>query len=360
MIMFFDKIINAENRKLQSIQKMKSSSLPLLMYGAGSYAVDVSRLLSKQGIAVTAYCVDNEYYKENQYLNSIPVWPLQKSGETFQKYNLVIGFADYKQAMKKVEKVKNIENVFFIDAPHSLEFLDYQFVEKNKHQLQITYDMLEDQMSKEVFVAYLNSKIKGFPDELYDLADFNPYFTDIITLHNNEVFIDCGAYDGDTIVAFNKKVNGTFKKIVAFEPDNSNFMNLQKTITLHGLKGVVLIKKGCWNKATTLCFSSDGNMTSQVQDSGGIEIDVETIDTVIGNGDATLIKMDIEGSELQALQGASSVIQRCKPKLAICVYHKPEDLIDIPHYIKSLVPEYKLYLRHHQYISWETVLYAVV
>lgn len=70
--------------------------------------------------------------------------------------------------------------------------------------------------------------------------------------------------------------------------------------------------------------------------------------------------MDIEGSELEALKGAVHTIQRDKPKLAICIYHKPEDMTEIPLYIKSLVPEYKLYVRHHSNCCTETVLYAVM
>ena len=73
-----------------------------------------------------------------------------------------------------------------------------------------------------------------------------------------------------------------------------------------------------------------------------------------------MIKMDIEGSELEALKGSKKVIQRDKPRLAICIYHKPEDMTEIPLYIKELVPEYKLYIRHHSNAGTETVLYAVM
>lgn len=70
--------------------------------------------------------------------------------------------------------------------------------------------------------------------------------------------------------------------------------------------------------------------------------------------------MDIEGSELRALMGSEETIKKYKPKLAICIYHKREDLITIPQYIKIIVPEYKLYLRaHFPYVS-ETVLYATL
>ena len=91
-----------------------------------------------------------------------------------------------------------------------------------------------------------------------------------------------------------------------------------------------------------------------------LEIPVMPIDEAIETGDrVTMIKMDIEGSELEALKGAKQTIQRDKPKLAICIYHKPEDIIEIPCYIKELVPRYRLYLRHYGNGDTETVLYAL-
>ena len=73
----------------------------------------------------------------------------------------------------------------------------------------------------------------------------------------------------------------------------------------------------------------------------------------------TFIKMDIEGAELEALKGSSKIIKKYMPKLAISLYHKKDDILEIPLYIKELVPEYKLYIRHYSNAGVETVLYAV-
>ena len=72
------------------------------------------------------------------------------------------------------------------------------------------------------------------------------------------------------------------------------------------------------------------------------------------------MKMDIEGSELRALHGAERQIRENHPKLAVCVYHKNEDILDIWNYLRELVPEYRFYLRHHTVVGTETVLYAVL
>ncbi|MCM1303087.1 MAG: FkbM family methyltransferase [Lachnospiraceae bacterium] len=70
--------------------------------------------------------------------------------------------------------------------------------------------------------------------------------------------------------------------------------------------------------------------------------------------------MDIEGAEMEALTGACKTIQKNRPKLAICIYHKYEDLYRIPMYVKSLVPEYRIYIRHYSDTPSETVMYAII
>lgn len=89
-------------------------------------------------------------------------------------------------------------------------------------------------------------------------------------------------------------------------------------------------------------------------------IEVDSIDNLLSDIPVTFIKMDIEGAEMEALKGAEKVIRVYKPKLAVCIYHRYEDLYEIPMYIKSLVPEYRLFVRHYSDSPSETVLYAVV
>ena len=108
-----------------------------------------------------------------------------------------------------------------------------------------------------------------------------------------------------------------------------------------------------------------GSATYQKDDTNDTSIaQLRTLDSLIDSGEIcdeiTFVKMDIEGAEMDALQGMEKMIQRNKPKLAICIYHKFEDLWEIPNYIKSLVPEYSFLIRHHNYDHTETVLYAYI
>lgn len=185
----------------------------------------------------------------------------------------------------------------------------------------------------------------------------------IIRLQENEVFVDGGALNLSTSIRFAeecRKNKVRSFKIHAFEPDSVSYqrsLKIQKTIPDIDLE---LYCAGLWSKDTTLHFEATGNGSACItQQETSAAITAVALDNCISD-QVTLIKMDIEGAELEALKGSREIIKAYKPKLAICVYHKKEDLIEIPAYIKELVPEYKLYIRHYSNAEYETVLYAVM
>ena len=209
-----------------------------------------------------------------------------------------------------------------------------------------------------------------YPEKLiFDLAPyitaqeqgqyFNPPF---ITYGENEVFIDAGCYDMGTALELKKRC-GTLKKVYAFEPDKENYARCAARVSRMEPVDVKLLPVGTWSEKTTLHFDALGTGSSRVAEnlSDAVSVPVMPIDEGVDPKDnITFIKMDVEGAELESLKGAQKTIQRDKPKLAICIYHKPEDMTQIPLYIKKLVPEYKLYVRHHSNSVAETVLYAVM
>lgn len=178
----------------------------------------------------------------------------------------------------------------------------------------------------------------------------------VVQVNDGEIFVDGGCFDFETskILMNMCKVN----KIYAFEPDNNNLRKINKELEKIDSSNVQVISSGMWSCDTKLCFKAEGSIQSRIDKDGEEKIDVKALDNVI-NDKVTFVKMDIEGSELQALIGASKTIKKYKPKLAICIYHKIEDIIEIPQYIHSLVPDYKFYIRHYSFSDSETVLYAI-
>ncbi|MDP2865479.1 MAG: FkbM family methyltransferase, partial [Elusimicrobiota bacterium] len=176
---------------------------------------------------------------------------------------------------------------------------------------------------------------------------------------DQEVFVDGGAYTGDTLLALIRKTKSEYERCYAFEPAPENLAKLNSLAGKQRFRDVCVIGKGLWSRAETLRFAAaEGLSGSAISRAGNTSIVVDSIDNVAP--DATFIKLDVEGAELEALKGAAETIKRNRPKLAVCLYHKPGDLFEIPLFIKSLVPEYRFYLRQHQPVSCELVLYAVI
>lgn len=352
-------IHDQKDRKKKDLKSIKSSGLPVVMYGAGSYAKDVTSFLQKYGIEIDEYCIDDKYLDSLEDAYGLAPTAIEEVVKSKQSINIVIGFADYIKARKHLKTLGLIDRVYFIDAPNQEGFFDYSYIKEHSKEFQQTYDMLEDDKSKNIFVDFINAKLSGDPTPLYPHADFNQYFCHPIKLTNQEYFVDCGAFDGDTIAAFVKRTNASYKKILAFEPDSNNYTKLQNYIKQANITNVVPVNKGAWSSKGSLSLESDGNMSSIGLDESSNKVEVDSIDNYVKEDEVTYIKMDIEGAELEALKGARKVIQKHRPKLAICAYHKPDDLITLPQYVKKISESYKIYLRHHQYMSWEMVMYAI-
>ena len=179
------------------------------------------------------------------------------------------------------------------------------------------------------------------------------YFLPEIALLTDERFVDVGAYDGDTLREFYARVpNG---RAVALEPDPRNWDALVRSVdartTLHRVAAA--------SRAGTLAFRADGTAGAAVCAQGEVEVRAERLDDLLAHENPTFLKFDVEGAELDALRGAIATIRRHRPVLAVCLYHKPEDLWEIPLLIASLDLGYRLLFRVHAEECWESVLYAV-
>lgn len=188
------------------------------------------------------------------------------------------------------------------------------------------------------------------------------YFPDdLVQPRADEVFVDCGAFTGDTVETFVTACEGRFKAIVAIEPDTLNAQALEARLDKLGQPGcgaVRVERVAAGASRGTLSFSATGTAGSSVG-SGENVVEVRPLDEILADSPPTYIKFDVEGAERDALVGASETIRVAMPVLAVCLYHKPEDLWDLPLLIHTLGPEYRLYLRRYSDERWETVCYAV-
>ena len=182
-------------------------------------------------------------------------------------------------------------------------------------------------------------------------------YLDVFEPAADEVIVDAGAYDCATALKFLEWGKGKVKHVYSFEFDPENAAKCEAAIKPYADK-ITLVKKGTWDKDEVIHIDATGGTGSSVRSIGSTAVHLTSIDNVVRDERVTFIKMDIEGAELKSLIGAHNTIIKNHPRLAICIYHKPEDLYEIPGYILSLVPEYKFVLRHYSSCNHETVLYA--
>lgn len=281
-----------------------------------------------------SHLVNKGVDEDNIYLDSV-LYALIKSWEIMERYKV---FSDFE---------------FFLDNASSEEQIK---VINNFDKCRAVYEFLEDE-SKQL---YLNLLLKIlFPFSTYiDVLSQNQYFPDkIIKFHEKEIFVDIGAFNGDTVNSF-IKFCPDYLHIFAFEPDNCNFIELVKNTSSH--KNITYINCVCGNINQFNYFNcglgSESSVSHNSQNGEELKysLRLDSIDL-----SPTFIKIDTEGFELPIINGLKNTIARCLPKLAICVYHRVEDLWEIPAIIHNLYPEYKLYLKHHSAYRIESVLYAI-
>lgn len=217
-----------------------------------------------------------------------------------------------------------------------------------------------DEASQSLYTSIIQFRIEGDYSLLPrpDLA--NQYFPPTIPAWKTPLrFIDCGAYDGDTLQNIDK-LHIPIEALAAFEPDQANFQRLVKYVQEKQIQNTFLWPCGVYSFATQLKFSSGHGEASVISQDGLITIQCVSLDESVSDFKPTLIKMDIEGAEIEAIHGAQKIIQKIQPGLAISAYHLPSHIWEIPLLIKHMMPDaYKYYLRAHGFNDFDVVLYAV-
>lgn len=355
MIEFSD-ILDIIKSKQQLFEKTEEDlQNGVVLFGAGQNGRWCLDYLKRQNINVK-YFLDNSSKLQNTKIEGIPVISL----EEYRNKGL-----DYVILITSKHSVKAIEQTIQ-DIKLSMPF-DCWFLIKNIEEYKKISELFYDEKSVYVLNSIMKTMLTG--DEKYcaQIAEGNQYFC-IAPFFNtgNETFVDLGAYTGDTIEKFIHAHNGSYKHIYAFEPGKKQTEAIQYRIErlckewALNTNSITINKTAIASERGTTSIDYCEHLLSTCitnNNIGGDKIVTETIDRYFGNIIISLIKADIEGSEIDMLEGARTIIKRDKPKIALSVYHKPDDLIRSIKILTSLGINYKYSLRHHSSYLMDTTLY---
>lgn len=338
--------------------KLQKESRPILLYGMGNGADMIIQRLNEFGIEYSDVYASDEFVRGHSF-HGKKVLKYSEAEEKYGDFVSLMTFAVKDDAtIDRVWQMSRKHPFYSLTVPVAGEGLfTREFVEENEEKFDKVYSMLADEKSRETFINLINFKISGKLDYLLpSFSEKSEVYENILKLSDKETIVDAGAYNGDTVEEFLSFTGGTAKKIFALEPDRKNFAKLVRNT--ENLPFVEQMNVAAFSENTSLFFKKSAGRQSKIADDGE-KIEAIAIDS-LGDEKISLIKMDIEGSELDAIKGAENAIKTHKPKLYICAYHRNEDMFSIPLAINEIRSDYKFYFRQHKYIpAWESNFYAI-
>lgn len=347
--------------KITCWEKLQNETKPIYIYGMGDGALKIMSVFRKYGIKTKGIFASDDFVR-GHYFEGFKVLRLSEVEEIEDDFAVVLAFAaGYEELVNRIKDISKKHTLYVPDVPvFGVGLFTYDYCVEHSEELEQVYSMLADDLSKKVFSSIINFKISGNIKYLDDITSTKTeIYKYIIKPNLNEHYVDLGAYNGDTIKELLEITRNRFVRIYAMEPDKKNFKKLSKYTA--GKEHIYTYNNAAWCIDTLLPFASKAGRQSSLSNMGSHFIESRSVDSILEGREATLIKMDVEGAEREALWGACQTITKYNPRLMVALYHRNEDLFELPILVHKLNPRYKLYIRHQLYIpAWETNLYAVL
>jgi FkbM family methyltransferase len=357
-----------------------SAGRDIVLMGAGGLGRRTLAGLRQNGIEPLAFA-DNAVRRQGTTLDGLTVLSPESAAEQFGARAVFVvtiwgansphRFAHSRDQLRKLgcDVVCSFPPLFWKYStallPFYLQDLPSKLLDRRADVCR-AFDLWEDAASRREYVAQVRLRLEADFDGLPHPVEHPQYFPDdVVTWTDDEWIVDGGAYDGDTVRTLLAKRGDRFGHILALEPDPENFARLQTSVA--GLSHEIRSRVDCRQVALgstrgTLYLDTTGtaaSATSATPLAGTSAVSADTLDSLVDGARPTFIKLDIEGFELDALEGARKTIERQAPMLAICVYHRQDHLWRIPLRLRELRDDYALFLRPHNEEGWDLVCYAI-
>lgn len=347
----------SSRKRLEVVNILKKKKLPVVVYGSGRFAIETALFLKENSIVIKCFADKSMYWYEGKNIilggdKCACIEDINLNSFVDGPYVVVWGFIDASNFDAEKDLFAGCHYFVYVDG-YKKHWMSNEFISNNKEMLLKLYCALQDDQSKDVLKAYLYARNTGDVWPLGKLRKHNSYDWDLLAVNAGDVFLDGGAYIGDTI----GEISDFGGKFLAFEPDSHNLVKLLKSFSPTMLKCINVFPYALSDRDEVLRFNAAGTMASAIDANGDIEINAIALDKHRCFEDVTVVKLDIEGSELRALQGMENLIRRNHPKLAVCIYHKNEDIVEIFDFLVQF--GYRFFMRQHAFSAEETVLYAI-
>lgn len=351
-------IRDSVNAVPECLKQLKADGNDVILYGAGYCGHEALSLMRQYGIPVRAVCDD---FRAGEELDGYAIVRLDDvHPDNHTVIFITSGFnAKMKQRLGELDFLSHYREVDF--GRYDADKENPSYFKEHESELKQAWNLLADDRSREVLQNLVNYRISRDLKYLANLEENNQYFPpkdEISILWDGEdVFLDLGAYDGDSLRGFIAYADDKYKKIIAVEASRKNYEMLVKNA--ESLPHVQCINIGVYKERSQVRFEVNDAKNSFATEDGTAVLEVDSVDHILNGEAVTTIKMDIEGAEYDAILGMEKTLQN-HPVLMVSIYHKVEDLFRLQLLIEKMCPNvYDYYIRHYSPTVIETVLYAV-
>ncbi len=351
---------------------LKESGKKKVMYGMGNGADKILSVCGSLGIEISDFFASDGFVRGHLFRGK-RVLSYTEVKEKYGAENMIVLLSFASSLPDVLENICRIAGECELYAPDvpvcGATLFDSALYNQNEAEINAVGELLADERSKEVYDSVIGYKLSGDISFLrHTHSDFSEVYGDILHAENFKYIADLGAYNGDTLREI-KPYAPRLTCAYAFEPDRRSFKKLCEYTESETEFKIKALQNAAWSHTETLIFNADGNRNSTLisgasmpvgKGTKAVEIEACPLDAMLSGERIDYIKYDVEGSEREALEGSKNTIQKHSPALLISLYHRSEDIFELPLYIHEKYPEYKLYIRRRKYIpAWDTVLLAV-
>lgn len=335
---------------------LKTVNKPILLYGMGNGADKIIRRLDALGIGISGvFCSDS--FVRNKTFHGFKLIDYSTARAIFGDMTVLVAFGtqipDVMDNIKRISKQCElyVPDISVVDD----SVFDIDFAKSNADDIRFVYDSLCDEKSRYTYECIIKNKITGeLPPVLSCETSVSEVYENIIKPTSDGIFLDLGAYRGDTVLEYLRYAKNA-KKIIAVEPDYKSYSKL----ALLDIPCMSTLNVAVSDRDGVALFDSQHSRNSRL-DIGGTPLSVRSVDSILNGDRCDYIKMDVEGAESDALNGAKNTILNYKPKLCVSAYHRPSDIFALAKQVLEIRSDYKVYLRHFPYIpAWDTNFYFI-